>query len=88
VLNNNHSLTQNPKVNIMCQNLTYGIVSTHNSLWIDMLPYSDTLSWFWANQSLFFLLNAVCLAEKQQIPIQLYSRNGKIKLEKNILHAS
>jgi hypothetical protein len=33
--------------------------------WID----SDTLSWFRANQSLFFLLNAAYLAEKQQIPI-------------------
>ena len=28
-----------------------------------------TLFWFWANQSLLFLLNTVCLAEKQQIPI-------------------
>ena len=27
----------------------------------------DTLSWFWANQSLLF--NAVCSEEKQQIPI-------------------
>jgi hypothetical protein len=34
-----------------------------------MLPHSDTLSWFWANQSLLFLFNAACLAEKQQIPI-------------------
>jgi hypothetical protein len=31
--------------------------------------HSDTLSWFWANQSLLFLLNSACLAEKQQIPI-------------------
>jgi hypothetical protein len=29
----------------------------------------DTLSWFEAKQSLNFLLNAWCLAEKQQIPI-------------------
>ena len=29
----------------------------------------NTLFWFQANQSLLFLLNAVCLAEKQQIPI-------------------
>jgi len=34
-----------------------------------MSPQSYTLFWFWANQSLLFLLNAVCLAEKQQIPI-------------------
>jgi hypothetical protein len=36
---------------------------------LDMSPYSDTLSWFWANKSLLFLLNAAYLAEKQQIPI-------------------
>jgi hypothetical protein len=29
-----------------------------------MLPHPDT---FWANQSLLFLLNAACWAEKQQI---------------------
>jgi hypothetical protein len=34
-----------------------------------MSLHLDTLSWFRANQSLLFLLNAVCLAEKQQIPI-------------------
>ena len=27
------------------------------------------ISWFRANQSLIFLLNAACLIEKQQIPI-------------------
>ena len=37
-----------------------------------MSLHSDTLFWFRANQSLLFLLNAACLAEKQQIPI-LYS---------------
>jgi hypothetical protein len=36
-----------------------------------MSAHSDTLSWFRANQSLLFLLDAVCLAEKQQIPILL-----------------
>jgi hypothetical protein len=36
---------------------------------IDMSSHSATLSRFPANQSLFFLLHAVCLAEKQQIPI-------------------
>jgi hypothetical protein len=41
----------------------------HNRPLIDMLPHSDTLSWFWTNQSLLFLLNAECLVEMQQIPI-------------------
>ena len=44
----------------------------NNSPWIDMLPHPDTLSWFRANQSLHFLLNDACLADKQQIPM-LYS---------------
>jgi hypothetical protein len=38
----------------------------NNSTQIDMLPHSDTLFWYRANQSLLFLLNA---AEKQLIPI-------------------
>jgi hypothetical protein len=47
------------------------IVLAHwnNSPWINMLPHSNTLSSFWANQSLLYLLNAACLAEKQQILI-------------------
>ena len=47
------------------------IVLAHwsNNPQINMSPHLDTLSWFRANQSLLFLLNAVCLAEKQQIPI-------------------
>jgi len=45
------------------------LVHWNNSLQIDRSPYSDTLSWFRANQSLFFLVNVDCLAEKQQIPI-------------------
>ena len=44
------------------------IVNWNNSPLIDMSPHSDTLSWFCANQSLLFLLNAACLAKKQQIP--------------------
>jgi hypothetical protein len=44
----------------------------NNSSRVDMALHSDTLSWFRANQSLLFLLNAACWAEKQQIPI-LYS---------------
>ena len=38
---------------------------SNNSLRIDKQPHSDTLSCFRANQSLLFLLNAACLAEKQ-----------------------
>ena len=41
----------------------------NNSPRIDMSPHLDTLFRFQANQSLLFLLNAACLAEKQQIPI-------------------
>jgi len=41
----------------------------NNSLRIGMSPHSDTFSWFQANQTLLFLLNAVILAENQQIPI-------------------
>jgi len=37
--------------------------------WIDMSCHSDTLFRFQANQSLFFLLNAASLAEKQQIRV-------------------
>jgi hypothetical protein len=43
-------------------------VLTHwnNSPRIDMSPYSDTLCWFPANQSLLFPLNDACLAKKQK----------------------
>ena len=41
----------------------------NNSPRIDMSLHSNTLFWLWANQSLLFLLNAACLAKKQQIPI-------------------
>jgi hypothetical protein len=34
-----------------------------------MSLHSDTSFWFWANQSLLFLVNTACLAEKQEIPI-------------------
>jgi len=37
--------------------------------WMILSLHSDILSWFRANQFLLFLLNAVCLTEKQQIPI-------------------
>jgi hypothetical protein len=45
------------------------LVHWNNNPWIDMSLHSDTLSWFRTNQSLFFLLNDACLAEKQQVPI-------------------
>ena len=48
----------------------------NNSLRVDMSPYSDTLSWFRANQSLLFLLNAACATKKQQIPIFGLTRSG------------
>jgi hypothetical protein len=41
----------------------------NNSPRVDMSLHSVTLFWFRANQSLVFLLNAACLARKQQIPI-------------------
>ena len=44
----------------------------NHSLRIDMSLHLHTLSWFWANQSLLWLLKTMCLVEKQQIPI-LYS---------------
>jgi hypothetical protein len=46
------------------------IVLAHwnNSPWIDMSPYSDTISWFPAKQSLLFLLNDSCLGEMKQTP--------------------
>jgi len=46
----------------------YSARSLKQQSWVDMSLHSDT-SRFRANQSLLFLLNAVCLAEKQQIPI-------------------
>ena len=41
----------------------------NNSLRVNISLHLDTLSWFRANKSLFFLLNAAFLAEKQQIQI-------------------
>jgi hypothetical protein len=45
----------------------YSATSLHwnNSLQVDMLLHSDTLSRFWGNQS--FLLIVACLVKKQQI---------------------
>ena len=57
-----------------CTELDFFIVLAHwnNSPQVDMSFHSDTLFWFRANQSLLFLLNAACLAEKQQIPILIF----------------
>ena len=41
----------------------------NNSSRIDMSPHSGTLSLFRDNLSWLFLLNDVCLEEKQQIPM-------------------
>ena len=56
---------------LLCARSWIFIVLSHcnNSPRVDMSLYSDTLFWFRANQSLFLLLNAACLAVKQQIPI-------------------
>ena len=43
----------------------------NNSPRVDMSLHSDTLFWSWSNQSLLFILNVACLAEKQHIPILL-----------------
>jgi len=45
------------------------LVHWNNSPRIDVSSRSDTLFWFWAYPYLLFLLNAACLAEKQQMPI-------------------
>ena len=47
----------------------------NNSQGVDMSLHSNTLSWIRANQSLLFLLNAACLAEKQQIVILVFGLN-------------
>jgi hypothetical protein len=41
----------------------------NNSPRVDMSLHSNTLFWFRANQSLRYLLNSACLAQKQHIPI-------------------
>jgi hypothetical protein len=38
----------------------YSASSLKQQSWVDMSLYSETLFWFWANQSLLFLLNDVC----------------------------
>jgi len=53
------------------------IVLAHwnNSHRVDMSSHSDTLSWFRANQSLLFLLNAAYLVEKQLDYVRLSKSN-------------
>ena len=41
----------------------------NNSPRVEMSLHPDMLFWFRVNHFLLFLLNAACLAEKQQIPI-------------------
>jgi hypothetical protein len=50
------------------------IVLAHwnNSSRIDVSLHSDKLSWFRPNQSLLFLLNAACIAVKQQKQIDSF----------------
>lgn len=44
----------------------------NNTLKVEILQLEDTLSLFRSNQSFLFLLTAVCLEEKQEIPIFWY----------------
>jgi len=44
-------------------------LNIYSATFVDMSLHSDTLFWFRAKQSLLLILNAVCLGEKQQIPI-------------------
>jgi hypothetical protein len=62
-----------------CLKLDFYSAHWNNISRIDMSPSSDTLFWFGATQSLLFLLNAVCLAVKQQKPI-LVSHDGRSSL--------
>ena len=55
---------------LLCSRPTHLVLTNcDNSPQVNMSPHSDTLSRFRANQSLLFLLNAACWAEKQQITI-------------------
>jgi len=58
----------------------------NNSLWVDISLHSDTLSRSQATQSLIFLLNATCLAEKQQITILMAFSLTWLELEPTIYH--
>ena len=58
---------------IWCTNLLYillgPLIHLRGTRQTWKMAAMDTLLWFQANQSLLFLLNAACVAEKQQIPI-------------------
>ena len=43
-----------------------------------MSIHSDAITWFRVNQSLIFLLNVVCLVEKQQIPMLVFCLNRTV----------
>jgi hypothetical protein len=56
-----------------------------------MSLHSVTLSWFWAYQSLLFLINAACFAKKHQISIVVFgltdqgSNPGSTELDMSML---
>ena len=68
------SLSILPRYNNLCHMINFSkilymylfFIRLFPILRVDMSLHSDTLFWFWANQSLLLLLKAVCLAEKQQ----------------------
>jgi hypothetical protein len=63
-------LGQDLKQHVMKEQVVFIVLANwNNGPQIDMSLHSDTLSYFRANQSLLFLLNSVCLVEKQHIPI-------------------
>jgi hypothetical protein len=52
------------EVRLLDQHTELDFYSANNSPCVDMSLHTDTLFWFQANQSLLFLLNTACLAEK------------------------
>jgi hypothetical protein len=63
------------RINLFCQArnerpswIVIVLAHWNNSPRVEISLHSDILFWFRANQSLLFLRNAACLAEKQQIP--------------------
>ena len=48
---------------------SFSLTQWSNSPHVDISLHIDTLFWFWAIQSLLFLFNAACLAEKQQLSV-------------------
>ena len=73
------------------------LVHWHNIPRIDMLLHSNTLSWFRANQSLLFLLNAACLINtnfivfgltRTELEPSIYHTRGKHAYHYNITNAN